>query len=566
MKSFLSANAFLALPLLGFAPSLGGQYRGPESEALLSSSRPIKKGSSATTAFMAPTLADGLGSWEFWFEWNKDVLIRSRHAESQEVLGDQPIGLLGEDRIEAQTVYERIVPALEEAIRRNDEELVRICIHALGKTGESDAFAALEKALDRADLETRGLAAVALGQLEDRESLAKLVSTFLDPSAPPAVRSHAAMGLGMRWEPEAAAMLREFLGKHLRLGALGGESEDLMLAAVRALGLSRDAASAPFLMRKFVDLDAQGHSKARATLCAILSSLGRLGDASALELLTASLGAKDLEIRRAAALACGDLADGGAVKALAETLESDCDLQTRGFAAISLGRIGGVAARDALRREFGSRLHRSVKEYCAIALGLAADEDSVEALRALLRSKEIDTTRAAAAVALGFLGDRVSADALLDIVEDRSEPAKLRGYAALAAGLMRAEDAASRLLEQLRTTKERLEDLDRGLVLGLGLTRDVAVSQELLRIVADGKRGSTRGHAALALGLIRDRESVQPLLDLLSSRHGSEDRAFAGIALGALADRYNYPRVAELFFNTNYRVRNPLIERAAMYF
>lgn len=570
--------------VLSFLPVFSlqqGQYRGPEYEAMFTGGVPGKGDSGAGKA-PAPSTGqppsggivesgsfEGFNRWEFWFEINKDVLLRSRRATRVDVLGPRSSAILGEDRVTPEIVEKEILPLLEKAAKSNDAGLAHGAVRALGKVGSREMLSLLEETVSRGDAESQRLGAMALGLVEDRKALVRLVNLLESADAPAALRACAALGIGMRGSPETVSILKSFLDRRLNLNAVGGEERGVMAAAIAALGMTRDRDAVPFLVQKFRSLDADGRSRSRAVLTVTLAALGRAGDTAALPTLLSTLGETDIEMRRAAALACGDLGDGAAVEALAKALAEDSDIQTRGFAAVSLGRIGGQKAREALRQAFADRKSRTVKAFSAIALGLAGDEGSAEALRRCLESNEEESIRAAVAVGLGFLRDQAAVPGLVGIVEQRSSNAKLRGYAAIAIGLIRPDGVLPRLLTVLREDESRLEDFHRGLLLGIGLFRDPVASAELLRVLVEDKREILRGHAALALGMTRDKNAVKPLEEILAGKaKGAQQGApvFAAIALGAIGERHNYPLLSEFFFNTNYRMRIQLLDEMQGYF
>jgi len=541
-----------------------GQYRGPYDEVLAASAAPVggPGGGLPPGAIFDPTAAsEGFDRWEFWFEWNKDVLLRTRAPRRERIperLGTET------QRVDQEFARARIVPLLLRAAEENDSHFARTTLLALGKVGGSEALPPILSALEKGTAETQRIAAIALGLSGEREGLARLVDLFADRRTPPGLRAAAALGMGLSGRREVAPILRNFLDRNLTPEHLASDQQEVLLASLVAVGMVRDTSLVPVLIGRYRTLEGTRESRGRVLLGAILTTLGRLGDSAALGTLLEGTRARDIERRRWAALALGDLGDPAAVVPLTEALEDDSDLQVRGFAAISLGRIGGEIAVRALRKAFDAKgVSRTVRSFSGLGLGLAGDRESAGALRVALAAPGEEAMRGAFALALGFLGDASSADTLFRIAEDRGANPDLRGYAAIALGLIRPDGGLPRLLQIARGDADRVEDFRRGVLLGLGLFGDPRATDVLVGDLATERRDVVRGAAAAALNLSRDPAA----LEIVASQIFAEPRTsqppdfatFACAALGALGDAHTYPLLSETFFNGNYRIRVPLL-------
>jgi HEAT repeat protein len=204
-----------------------------------------------------------------------------------------------------------------------------------------------------------------------------------------------------------------------------------------------------------------------------------------------------------------------------------------------------------------------------MALGLAEhdrrgrplDEEGVALpLRRRLDDVKDGKTRAAYAVALGLVRDARAVPALVAVIEDDRLEARLRGYAALALGMIGADEGRAAVRAAL------VEDGDRELrilaSMGAGLLGDPRAVDDLVRILG-GREESQHvlGSAALALGRIGDERAVDPLLALARDRRKFSvlTRALAVVALGQIGDRSDVPTLARFAQDTDYRAATPAI-------
>jgi HEAT repeat protein len=547
-----------------------GQYRGPIDEVVAAFSLGPKPGGGVAPGGSSEDMLEGYERWEFWWEIQKDVLLRSVDGSRRDFLDTRQSesGARGTDVVDAAFVRERILPALNEILEKStDRDLRAAALSALGRLGSVESVEMLAKTAVSGPLEERRQAILALGQIDHPRATIALLGVFRDEHERSELRSEAALALALYGKREIMRILAAELESEGTLERLVGEREQLVVAITTALGLGDSSSrtlSVPLLVRKYAELG-RLEGRSRAVRVAMLSALGKLGDAAALPTLTAALQDSDVELARAAALGLGEMGVKDAVPVLLALLADDgADLQARGFACISLGKLGTPAALEALRAELSSRRSRTVPSFAALGLGLARDYASAPALREVLMRKSEDQLRGAFALALGMLRDQASCEPLLAILDRGNCDEDLRGYAALALGMIRPVGGFERLMAFAERDRSKLEGVHRGLTLALGLWGDVRATPYLLAALREESRASVRANAIQALGMLRSREAAEAVREVLAAatpgRKFPEARTYAAAALGALGQKSTVPLYAYAFYGVNYRLRSPMLD------
>lgn len=158
------------------------------------------------------------------------------------------------------------------------------------------------------------------------------------------------------------------------IDAAQDEHPDVRLRVMESLGNFRDArVIAPLLAALAGDTSAEARAAAA-------QSLGRVGDASAVETLIAALDDAAPEVRTGAAQSLGQLADNRASEPLARALVADPDSDVRYFCAQSLANIGGPVTVDALLAVMPQAGDGPLL-YILETLGQLFDQRAVEPLR-----------------------------------------------------------------------------------------------------------------------------------------------------------------------------------------
>jgi HEAT repeat protein len=156
------------------------------------------------------------------------------------------------------------------------------------------------------------------------------------------------------------------------------------------------------------------------------------------------------------------------------------------------------------------------------------------------------------AIALGLLDARQAAPDFLEVLEKNHHDG-LRGYIAVALGLMNNHEAADRLRAMLQT--HGLEWRFRlNLARGLGLMNDTRSVKTLVELLGSARTVAEASSMAQAIGLIGDKTAIAPLIEILEDRARSGQlRGFCAVALGLLADKTPLPWNACISVGLNYR-------------
>lgn len=237
---------------------------------------------------------------------------------------------------------------------------------------------------------------------------------------------------------------------------LADESWRVRAAAVERLTAADPGPVLPLLFDRLVGAGGIGEREAAA------EALGRIG-APALPGLVERLEADDSELRQAAAVVLGVIADRRALPALVARL-ADADPNVRSIAADSLGRIGGREATAALLAAVDSD-DPSLRASALQALTGLRTAPAIEQLRRLVGDR---ASRRVALRLVGFSDDRAALDLVVDGLVDPARTARTAALAAL--GTLRArrtpadlEPIARRLREAATTTPELADRMEEAL-------------------------------------------------------------------------------------------------------
>jgi len=519
-------GGLLLVPVIARADSASStavpcQYRGPSNEVPRGGSvflDPPSGGEGARSA-------EGWARWEFWFEYEKDALLRGALGIPRGATitgpGFPAAPDPGYDPLRPGDLDGRLLPALRAALRDPAVEVRIAALLALGNAKDAPSRAAMEERLARGSAAERRAAALGLGFLGDPLSLPALQRALADPE--PEVRSMAVLSSGLLGSRDAAPGIRALLDRSLEVS--GREAREVRVAAVTALGLLGDRASVQVLTRVLAARSLRD-DRLRAHAA---TALGRVAEVAALpSLIAAAKEDSDASVRRAATLALGAFRGREVEAGLVGILDGDADALVRGFAALSLARSAGGGAVAVLAERTGIRFPRGLRGFAALGLGLTGAADSAAPP---LRAE--DSRRGAASVALGLLRDRASSARMLEVAADRSSSPELQGYALLGSALTGDPASGKPVAAALR---------DGGPAL-------------LLRLLIDARDPTVRGAAILGLGLAPDRGAVPLLADIAGDPEaaGSMMRVQAATTLGQVALRRGLPPVARLGAGLDYR-------------
>ncbi|HZI21843.1 MAG TPA: HEAT repeat domain-containing protein [Gemmatimonadales bacterium] len=249
---------------------------------------------------------------------------------------------------------------------------------ALGEIQDPTSAPALQGALHAASPRVRLASAWALGQLADAGYVKDVLPLLRDVD--PVMRATAAEALGRMRSPRVGAAL---------VGALTDRNAAVRGAAVRALSdLHERSAVAPLEDLLLNDPDAAVQRE-----CA--RALGELHASRSLEPLARALGDRDVDVRRAAADAIGELEDVHKAPAPLVRATASQDRELRRSATRSLARIGDPATVQALAERLGDE-DKEIRLAAVEGLGEMKIAAAIPGLTKALNDREPEVRRAAA--------------------------------------------------------------------------------------------------------------------------------------------------------------------------
>lgn len=503
----------------------------------------------------------GLDHWSRWWFPNRDHLLGLSARVPGTTTPGSADGPAGSEIWRAE-----VSAALVKALGDSDEEISTAAAIALGKGGDpshTDALACV--LLDGKRLQpVREAAALALGlvDLGDSEEGRMAARVALERVAgdrreAPRLRGMAVYGLGLRGDTGALPYL-------ISAAHSPDVAWDVPAAGIASLGLVGEDLALPDLE----DVLRSSQNRRREDLIRRVyaaQGLARLGDAAALPVLREAAADSDEDVRRAALLALGALAnetDDDTAELLLRVLARDKDRACRNMAALSLARTTHPRAEAALRRAYtkGDRLHQP---FAALALGLLARETNdprvVSPLAHDLGNRSNADLLGALAVAVGLARFTDSSKELQAIVSDRGDP-ELRSHAAIALGLMGDTPGAAATLRSVLQS-ENDPAIRREAALALGLLGDREAVRILVKVLEDGGTTYEQGSAAAALGRIGGAEASKALLDLLrDERRPGVARGMAAVGLGLLLDRTEGRGISRVGADLNWYLTTDTVE------
>lgn len=548
------------------------------------------------------------GTWEAWWEFNKDRFLdlRARLADVGATTGDagfltgqgRKVDHRSTNRPTEADIRDVIVPALLERLRDDDANIVDSAALALGRVargGDLDRVrAGLRDVLSSDHASARQAAILALGILRSTDDVRVFADVMADRAAgrqalgltgsvQPLTRALAAVALGEVHDPAAIDPLVDAVTR-------GANSEaDLRGTAVLALGQLPEAAATvvPLLIDWLKDDRMERQVRAQVPV-----ALGRLGAVAspALPELAALLVDKktDNQLRNSVAIALGGIAspeDERAVSALTGYVRDGTLRESRELSRISLGRIAARAfvadpssasaqaiVQDVLLRELVRPSSSVDLPYAGFALAIALralEEGSpLQAMAAVkLHEAFLETSqpseRSALALAMGLARAKGElADDVMKAMVDEHDPGAA-GYLAVALGLMGHAPAREPLMEMIVDRRDLTLPIQAATA--LGLLGDREALPRLIEALRDATTLGLTASLARSIGEIGDRSAIAPLVELAADRAAQGlARGFACVALGSIAERAEVPWNTPWIEDTNYLETTPaLIEVAS---
>ena len=260
--------------------------------------------------------------------------------------------------------------------------------------------------------------------------------------------------------------------------------------------------------------------------------------AAAIAGLVGAISDTDVEVRRAAISALGELEDPRAIEALMQALRSDEDAEVRKTAAWALGQLEDERAVAALTTALRQDSEVEVRKMSAWALGQIEDEAAVEALGAALgdRSAEVRST---SVWALGQIEAPASVRFLIPLLKDTD--ANTRKQTAWALGQIESREAVAPLSAIIGDENVEVRET---VVWALGQIEDPAAAGALAGALKD-PRADVRRKAVWALGQLDELAAAPPALIEALRDEDRDVRVGAAHALGELEDPAAVPALRE---------------------
>ena len=255
---------------------------------------------------------------------------------------------------------------------------------------------------------------------------------------------------------------------------------------------------------------------------AAAESLGRIGEARALEPLSGLLGDGNVEVRKSAVEALGNLEDPKAIPALTKAA-GDANPAVRREAAEALIGFDEPAAGEPLIKLLGDSDLR-VRLTALEGLSQRGDRRALGPLAKLVKDPNVEV-RARAVRALARYQDPSAQDGLVSALKD--ENAEVRVAAAAGLAELELKAAPQGLLD---ATKDSSADVRQQAAEALGQIRDPKAVPQLKALLEDAD-ADVRGAAVEALSDIRDGAALQALIAAMQSKDVTVRRA-AAQALG----------------------------------
>ncbi|RKZ92609.1 MAG: hypothetical protein DRR19_03725 [Candidatus Parabeggiatoa sp. nov. 1] len=278
-------------------------------------------------------------------------------------------------------------------------------------------------------------------------------------------------------------------------------------------------------------------------------ALGQLKDSRAIKPLIQRLADKESEVRWAAVSALGQFKDTRAVEPLIQRL-GDKDSSTRQAVASVLGQLKDSRAVEALIQRLGDKHPAGMRQAAASALGKIKDPRAVTPLIQQLGDYDLGVHEAAT-LALVAIGD-LAVERLIQRLGD--EDLKVREATASALGQFQDRRAVIPLIQWLADKHWKVRE---AVVSALGKLQDRRAVKPLIQRLAD-EHWTVREAAASALGGLQDSAAVKPLIQRLGDEHGKVREATA-LALKKLGEPLGWLVVKALLNDDE--ARNKLAEK-----
>ncbi|MBU0756366.1 MAG: HEAT repeat domain-containing protein [Planctomycetes bacterium] len=321
---------------------------------------------------------------------------------------------------------------------------------------------------------------------------------------------------------------------------------------------------------------------------AAVIALARTHDESVLPWLQFAFEDKDLYVQTISIIALGISQIQGAMPFLDSVFQSDrVSTEIRSYAALSPGLIGGDTGSQFYQKWLDPKMFRGLDRFLqqavAFGAGLTEDPSLGPYLRSALTEHYADDriTNSYLVLSLGRLKDRAANALLINYLEDKV--IDVRRSAAVALGITATpsdKDAVESLINKICTDSDnmmrnfcyislgqiggeeaeafllhQLDEAKRAYLpfvgLAVGLTRNEAYGEKVLKKFKDTKDLNTRSALAVALGLLKCREAVGELRQALDKGGDPIYRGYCALALGMVGDTESVERLTRAYLESN---------------
>lgn len=495
--------------------------------------------------------------WWEWWEMNKhQFLIPHPLIDADENAAPPSRYHFGARLTQKMIAQKRdeVLPMLFDETAHDDERVRARAGLAIARLARADAVPRLVEMLGDRSLRVRNAAVLALGATGEMSVAHRLVDLAesgsyegVEGDITPHARAMALMSMG--------------IGRHYGMPEqLADFAEGVYVDAeptrddIRAAAFVFDTLS-PSDDLQALAIDAIADEELDVpTRCRAIASLGRSGNPEATIALVHALDDRDLEIRRAAALALAGHRDEHVLQRLLSSFEMEPEPMTRGFLLIAIGEQATPQARDKLLRVL-KRGDKPMRPWAALALGVLArrsgDGEAMAAIRKGLRADANHDQHGAYVIASGIALDTRAIPTLRDMLVDSPDP-RMRMFAAHGLGLMEDDESRKVLLNQLEDEPWSFARAAIAQSLGhIGHEDDGELVVQTLREIRDPQLQS---YVASAVGFHGTPEALDGLIDVLRDDEvAGEARAAAVDAIGLLLDGEPGMLLSEVASASNFR-------------
>ncbi len=350
--------------------------------------------------------------------------IMNDESESSEIrfFASVSLGMIGGEKVA--TLFGKRLG--QTAFRRLDKDLRRGLAFASGLSGDPTLAPMVRSLLINQatdDDVTRSFLVLSLGRLGDRAANPILIQCL--EKAHVQIRRSAAIALGAVASPSDKDVIKA-------LGKAADTDADLMVKNFSLIALGRIGGkdAEKVLIKLFNEV-----AQSKLPFAAI--GLGLLGNADNGALILHRFKTlKSNSGRAAMAISLGLLKYTPALGELRKAMDKERDPSFLSYCAQALGMMRDVESIERLRKACSKANDVELIRSTAIALGLIGDNLAAKVLTDMMDPKNSGVIRSTAAYSLGLIGDRKAIEHLFELATDKQIPSLVRSYAVTGLGLL----------------------------------------------------------------------------------------------------------------------------------